>query len=82
VYGDLIRTRISTYQSSPGGQPQESLTERLRVVRRRLDLLAAARLDKPLDMETKEMYQTLCDQERELLEVMSASADQGTGKET
>jgi len=82
VYGDLIRTRISTYQSSPGGQPQESLTERLRVVRRRLDLLAAARLDKPLDMETEQTYQALCDQERELLKVMSASPDHGAGKET
>jgi hypothetical protein len=82
VYGDPIRTRISTSEPSPGDRPHESLTEHLEVIRRRLDLLAAARLDKPLDMEAEEMYQTLCRQERELLQAMSTAAEQGTGKET
>jgi hypothetical protein len=57
----------------PGFEPGVSLAQRLSIVRRRLDLLAAARLSKPLDPETEQTYQDLCDQEQEILKAMEPS---------
>ncbi len=53
---------------------QANLAARLRVVRRQLDLLAAARLDKPLDVEIEQNYQVLCAREHDLLAEMSVPA--------
>jgi FixJ family two-component response regulator len=59
--------------SEPSGDHRYiSLTERLRVVRRQLDLLANRRLDRPLDPEIEQTYQALCHREQELLKAMSA----------
>jgi hypothetical protein len=61
-------------------QRQAGPTERLRAVRRQLDLLAAARLDTPLDAETEQRYRVLCAREHDLLAALSAPARPLDGK--
>ena len=54
-----------------------SLAQRLRTVRRQLDLLAATRLDGPLNPDRERAYQVLCSRERDLLDAMAAADARG-----